>query len=41
MLVVEAVFFASRVIPSAPRYLTMILEIILLLLFGIAWLVKG
>ena len=41
MLAVEVIFFLSRVIPAAPRYLAMILEIVLLLLFGIAWLVKG
>ena len=41
MLGVELIFFLSRVIPAAPRYLAMILEIVLLLLFGIAWLVKG
>ena len=38
---IEVVFFLSRVIPAAPRYMAMILEIVLLLLFGIAWLVKG
>ena len=40
MLVLEVVFFVVRV-TNAPGFWTMILEILLLLLFGIAWLVKG
>ena len=40
MLALEAVFIVTRVTPC-PGYWAMILEILLLLLFGFAWLVKG
>ena len=40
MLVLEASFVAVRLL-KAPDYLVMVIEILLLLLFGIAWLVKG
>lgn len=40
MIVVEAAFLLTRIL-NGVGYLTMIYEIILLLLFGIAWLVKG
>jgi hypothetical protein len=40
MIVVEIVFFITYV-SKAPGYIAMILEIILLHLFGFAWLVKG
>ena len=40
MLVVEAVFFVTRV-TACPGWLAMILEVVLLVLFGFAWLVKG
>lgn len=40
MLVLEVVFFVTRVTPC-PGWLAMILEVVLLMLFGFAWLVKG
>ena len=40
MIAVEAVFLYTYV-TKAPGYIAMILEIILLNLFGFAWLVKG
>lgn len=40
MLVLEVLFVAARLI-GAPGYSVMIIEIILLNLFGFAWLVKG
>ena len=40
MLALEAVFFVTRV-ANAPGYLAMIIEVLLLLFFGFAWLVKG
>ena len=40
MIVVEAIFLYAYV-TKAPGYIAMILEIILLHLFGFAWLVKG
>lgn len=40
MLVLELAFVAARLL-GAPGYIVMILEILLLHLFGFAWLVKG
>ena len=40
MLALEVVFIVTRLTPC-PGYMAMILEILLLLLFGFAWLVKG
>ena len=40
MLALEVVFFVTRVTPC-PGWMAMILEVILLMLFGFAWLVKG
>ncbi len=40
MIAVEAAFLLTRII-QGETYLTMIYEIILLILFGFAWLVKG
>ena len=40
MLALEVVFFISRVTPL-PGWMAMILEILLLMLFGTSWLVKG
>ena len=40
MIAVEAAFLLTRII-QGDTYLTMIYEIILLILFGFAWLVKG
>ena len=40
MLVMEVMFVVARLL-GAPGYMVMIIEIILLHLFGFAWLVKG
>ena len=40
MLVLEVIFFVTRITPC-PGFMAMILEVILLILFGFAWLVKG
>ena len=40
MIALEVAFAVAKLLP-APGYLTMILEILLLTLFGISWLVKG
>ena len=41
MVALMVVFGITCAIPSAPGYITMIVEILLLHLFGISWLVKG